>query len=368
MNVSSSVAVTALVVGASLLSAPAAAAPPPALACGDRVEGTVVLTRDLVCATGPGLVLTHGATLDLGGHTLRGSGSGTALLLTAPDAWPPEPVTVENGVVRDWELGLETYDSAATVRAVTFDRIERDAVSGLASALTVDAVTVRRSGAGVDFSYNGTGTVTRSRFVDTGLAVYLGQYSQVEVSDTTIERTTIGVACSEGFVLVTRSRLVQNTTAVLFDWCTNSRLHDSELARNGTALATRTPAPYVTGEWEGAQVFRNRFDRNEVAVDLRENAHLQDNRFTRNGTAFRALTAGNDFPISLFALERNTFDRNGDAVDVDTRIRMQDNVATRNTGWGIHTPAAEDLGGNVAWGNGREPQCTGVVCTGRPRS
>ncbi|MFS0704932.1 right-handed parallel beta-helix repeat-containing protein [Cellulomonas sp. 179-A 9B4 NHS] len=372
MNVSSSVVATALLVGSCVLAAPAAAAPPPAapaLACGDTVTGAVLLDRDLVCTTAPGLVLTRGATVDLGGHTVRGPGEGTGLLIDWPDGESgTDPVTVVNGTVRDWGTGIEVQEATLTLRGMTFDRAAYTAVSGFRSDVTLEDSTIRRTGYGVNVYYYGSLTVARSRFVDNGTGLAGGFNTGMTVTDSTFERNTTGAECSESYAQVIRTRVVRNTTGVSFDWCLGSRLHDSELVRNETAFRTRTPAPYDVGDWEGDQVFRNRFDRNEVAVDLRENAHLQDNRFTRNGTAFRALTAGNDFPISLFALERNTFDRNGDAVDVDTRIRMQDNVATRNTGWGIHTPAAEDLGGNVAWGNGREPQCTGVVCAGRPRS
>ncbi|MFC8192663.1 right-handed parallel beta-helix repeat-containing protein [Cellulomonas sp. NPDC057328] len=371
MNVSSSVVATALVVGSCVLAAPAVAAPPPtaapALACGDTVTGAVVLGRDLVCTTAPGLVLTRGATLDLGGHTVRGPGEGTGLLIHWPDGESgTDPVTVVNGTVRDWGDGIVANEAAVIVRDMTLVDIPGTAVSGFLSDLTVDRTTVRRTGNGVNQFYFGSVTVTASRFVDNGLGVTAGSSGQLTVDGSTFEGNGTGVDCSEAVVRIARTRLVRNTTAVHFDWCIGGELLDSELVRNGTALRTRTPTPWV--DWLGDQVVGNRFDRNDVALDLRENADLRDNVFTRNGTAFRALTADSDFPIRLFTMERNTFDRNGDAVDVDTPIRIQDTVATRNTGWGIHTPAAEDLGGNVAWGNGREPQCTGVVCAGRPRS
>ncbi len=375
MNVSSSVAATALVAGSLVLAGPAVAAPqtasavPSALACGDTVEGAVVLTHDLVCAEGPGLVLSRGATLDLAGHTLRGSGSETALLVDWPSTGADTaPVAVANGTVVGWGNGLAAYEANVTVRDVTFDRIAWTAVSAHpASSVVLESSTVRRSGTGVLGYFFTVLTVTGSRFLDNGTGVVAGSDSGYTVTASTFEGNTQGMVCDESHGEVTRSRFVRNETAVHFDWCSASRLHDSELVRNGTALRTTFRSIHFD-ESEGNQIFRNRFDRNDVAVTLQINAHLQDNRFTRNGTAVTALTAGLQQEIGLIAMERNTFDRNGDAVDVDTRIRMQDNVATRNTGWGIHTPAAEDLGGNVAWGNGREPQCTGVVCTGRPRS
>ncbi|WP_196250779.1 right-handed parallel beta-helix repeat-containing protein [Cellulomonas sp. JZ18] len=369
MNVSSSVVATAFVVASAVLAPPAVAAPPPAppaLACGASVEGTVVLDRDLVCTTTPGLVLTLGATLDLGGHVLRGPGEGTALVVDAGAG--TGPVSVVGGTVRGWAAGLQVHEAQATVRGVTFDGIAGSAVEGLHGAgVTLESSTVRRSGAGVNAWFFSGVTITGSRFLDNGTGVTAGSDSGLTVTGSVFEGNATAVLCDESYAEVRGTRLVRNTTAVHFDWCTSSRLHDSELVRNGVALRTTYPSVH-RDESEGNQVFRNRFDRNDVAVDLRLNAHLQDNRFTRNGVGVRALTAGTLQEIGLIAMERNVLDRNGDAVVVDTKVRMRDNVATRSTGWGIHAPRAVDLGGNVAWGNGREPQCTGVVCAGRPRS
>ena len=58
------------------------------------------------------------------------------------------------------------------------------------------------------------------------------------------------------------------------------------------------------------------------------------------------------------------FVRNGDAVISGLRGDVGDNVAINNVRRGILAPHATDRGGNVAFGNGTEPQCTGVVCSG----
>lgn len=373
MTVPSAVA-TALLVGSLVVAAPAAAATPastapPALACGDRVEGTVVLDRDLVCTGSPGLLLTRGSTLDLGGHTLRGPGTGEAVLVDWAGTEPGTgPVAVVNGTVRDWGTGLEIREAEVAVRGMTFDHITNGAVSSFNSDVTVDRTTVRRSGGGVSGFFYGSVDVSRSRFVDNRSGVSGSHYVPVTVVGSTFERSGGAVSCGESYAQVRRSRFVGNTTAVDLDWCGGSQVHENDMVGNGTAVRTSSPFPHTDTESEGDQIFRNRFHRNDVALDLTLNAHLQDNLFTHNGTAFRALTQGDLAPVGRIAMERNVFHRNGDAVDVDTPVRMQHTVATHNSGWGIHAPQAVDLGGNVAWGNGREPQCTGVVCAGRPGS
>lgn len=69
--------------------------------------------------------------------------------------------------------------------------------------------------------------------------------------------------------------------------------------------------------------------------------------------------------VTDMVLDGNDLRRNGDAIYVDSVAHVHANTAIANTGWGIWTPLATDLGGNVAYRNGTEPQCVGVVCSGR---
>jgi hypothetical protein len=42
---------------------------------------------------------------------------------------------------------------------------------------------------------------------------------------------------------------------------------------------------------------------------------------------------------------------------------LKENVAVHNAAWGIRAQGATDGGGNIAFGNGKSPQCVGVVCS-----
>ena len=66
----------AITLGAALLSPGAAQAAAPR--CGETVTSDTTLTRALRC-TGDGLTVASGVTLDLGSHTLYGSGAGTGV-------------------------------------------------------------------------------------------------------------------------------------------------------------------------------------------------------------------------------------------------------------------------------------------------
>ena len=46
-------------------------------------------------------------------------------------------------------------------------------------------------------------------------------------------------------------------------------------------------------------------------------------------------------------------------------VTLTRNTAIFNRGYGIYAPGATDGGGNRAFGNGKQPQCTGVVCAGQ---
>jgi parallel beta-helix repeat protein len=74
-----------------------------AVACGDTVSESVVLTADLECM-GPGLrIASQGISVDLNGHTISGSGVGTGIAVRSASA----SVTVKNGTIRGFGAGVD---------------------------------------------------------------------------------------------------------------------------------------------------------------------------------------------------------------------------------------------------------------------
>ena len=67
----------ALLVSVALGGTTAAAAP--GVTCGSTVTTDVTLTADLHCPSGDGIILGSNVTLDLGGHSLVGGGSGVGV-------------------------------------------------------------------------------------------------------------------------------------------------------------------------------------------------------------------------------------------------------------------------------------------------
>lgn len=332
----------------------------PGLSCGDTVVGSVRLDSDLTCAEGPGLVLTAGSALDLGGHVLTGPGSGTALEIS-PDE-PFGPVTVRNGTVRDWASGVVSPEGAplVTVQHMRFTR-SGAALTGVSTPFAVESSVFTDNSTGLLVWY-ASATVSDSRFVrnDEGVTVGTGPLT---VTGSSFVGNTQAVLCDEGDVDVRGSRFARNAEGLVLTWCTGSVLEDNELTGNGTALRTSTYVPDASPA-AADRISGNTFVRNTVAADLGVNAVLTGNAFTRNTTALRSVTVGTPFEVVRMEMADNRFERNVDAVYLDAPVAMATTVAVRNSRYGIWAPDATDLGGNVAWGNGVEPQCTGVVCTG----
>src|SRR5262245_21696136 len=83
----------------------------PITACGQVVTTNAVLTTNLLC-TGSGVVVgASGITIDLKGFTLRGSGPYYGI-----DDPGYDRVTVKNGVLRNFDVGVYAYDGADEVR------------------------------------------------------------------------------------------------------------------------------------------------------------------------------------------------------------------------------------------------------------
>jgi hypothetical protein len=335
-----------------------AALAPYGLECGDTVSGTVVLTEDLHCED-VGLVLQPGAVLDLGGHALAGAGrdvDGVALETTFEDA-PGDPVVVRNGEIRDWR---NVFRAVATLEATLHGVVVQDnafVADLIGSRLTFERSTFRGNilvfggfSSGVD--------VTGSVFVDNDTALSVGPPGAANVRRSTFTGNGVALSCSEGDVDVASSTFRRNTTAVAADACA-SAVRDSTFHDNGTAFVSRMVFP--NGSPGTDQIARNRFVRNDIAVEVGVRAVVEDNVFVRNGTGVISQTGGTPFEVEDVVVLRNLLLRNGDGVIVETPSHVGSNTAIRNDGYGLNVPLAYDLTGNVAFGNGID--CVGVDCT-----
>lgn len=83
--------------------APPAAPTPAAVTCGQVLSESTLLTEDLTDCTGDGIVIGASRIIvDLGGHTIDGTGLGTGVVNDGFDT-----VTVTNGTVQDFDTGVQ---------------------------------------------------------------------------------------------------------------------------------------------------------------------------------------------------------------------------------------------------------------------
>jgi hypothetical protein len=368
-----STAVTSLVVAVVTAGvgggvAPASAAT--AVGCGDTVTGDVYLRADLTCP-GSGITVTGDSRVDLRGHRLTGTrGSVGITILGAGE------VRVSNGRLSGWRTGIESGppsddpDPNAELGSAVVDRVSfsdnQVGVDGsgpfLGSGRSRDLLVTRSS-----FTGNSTGVghvfgtlrVETSTFTGNGRAAR-SVTGSLSLRNSVLTGNEVGLVCDETDCLLERSILRDNATGV------SSRTFGATLRHN--TFVGSTVAYASDFDWTGAEVTGNSFAGNGtgVLVGVSSRVTLTRNVFTRNTSAIISTDSApegepDDLPTTA-TLTGNRFHRNQDAVFLHILAELKDNSAVRNTGWGIFAPNATDLGGNTARGNGRSPQCTGVVC------
>lgn len=332
-----------LILLSAVSAGPAAAAPTKAVKCGDTVATTARLTRDLRCGS-LGVTMMPGATLDLNHHRLIGAGrdsGGQAIALDFNEVYIT-PITVKNGSITGWHQVLVTdvTNVHADVSDVTFSA-NGYVIIGPSLMLTVKHSRFLNNTHAASNWEGGLITVSNSAFVGNGLALDTSE-GRIEASSTVFRNNVTAVTTSLG----------------------ESDLRGNTFTGNGTAYRSDMVTPFFDGMYE--TLIDNRFIGNDVAVNIGVGAYLKGNVFQRNTTALTSVSAGSPCEVKILVMEQNTFTRNGSAVYTDAPASLKDTVAIRNRGYGIYAPRATDLGGNVAYGNGTQPQCTGV-CSGRPR-
>lgn len=342
--------VSAVAVVVSAVS-PAVAQP----TCGAMITGHVRLTADLTCTTDVGLRLAGGATLDLGGHTVRRASPKVASVgvLRVEDA----PVEVRNGRISGWGSGVQAVTETGQMSPLfTVDRVvfsDNDvAVDAYVTVFEITASAFRANETAVE-SWQGDVRM-RDVVLDRNTTGVRAAFGSVSVSRAVFTRNTFAAGCTEGGLEIDHAQFVANATGVSSSWC-GADVVDSSFVRNTTAFT----ADYMSGF---PSVRGSVFLHNGTAVRLALGGIVVDNDFRHNGTGIVW-----DYPDIYpdwyeLRITGNRLSHNGDAVVVPIGVSVGANVAVHNTGWGINTPEATDLGGNIAYGNGREPQCVGVVC------
>lgn len=316
------------------------------------VTGDVVLTADVDCGAGLAgvLIVAPGATVDLGGHVLRGRvelGAGA---------------TLRGGAV----------DGSAALSALPFSCVS------LASGSALDGVEVRGCREAVMAAGFAAGArIERSWLHDNGEGFYGPQErpsTGLVVRATTFERNGIGaVLTAAGDALVTGSTFRGNGQGVVIAHpllvpASGQQVVQNAFLRNGIGVRVSSPTFWAGG---GATIERNTFNDNRssgIHLELaRGSVAVTGNVLANNGDEAtpRALADGTtivpDDGITAYGYQW-VDSSTGLAVQGLAGVTIAGNRAVRNADLGIEAVGAVDGGGNRAAGNGDPAQCAGVAC------
>jgi hypothetical protein len=357
-----------LAAGAFLLTTPAVAAASPHVACGATLTTNTTLTHDLHCPSGPGLILVGNITLNLGGHGLYGA-TDTYPGYDAIQTEVGDTVHVTNGRIQEWFQGItqnENEEGASTtdVSHVTFVH-ENTSFAANNTTYSVTNSTFEYDTFGV-FGMEGFGTVTHSNFYQVGTAIDDWEGGNVDVSYDTFsgpsgasDQAGGGVFYSEAGGTISHCAFT-NVKRAVSTFFTGANLIDSTISGATTAYELDFEA--------GGLLTGDTFTHNATNVDVELFAAVRayNNLFEYSGPNefYVAPPDPGDMLSSSNVLVGNKFYKNrGNGVDINLPgSSFKLNKAIDNTGHGLVAPGSIDLGGNVAYGNLKKPQCIGVVC------
>src|ERR671914_115991 len=388
-----------------------AAPTPKAVSCGEVLTTSTLVTNSLTDCLADGLVVgAAGITIDLDGNMIDGDalGGGVGIRNSRLD-----DVTVKNGTVQEFEVGVSIDPSARNV--VSEINAQLNGLAGIQLSGAADAsVRTNTLTAGEGDGIALVGGTQRTLVRDNTLTANLGRGIFLEnSSDNRIEQNSVSASADVGISLEgsRNNRLVRN------DLSANVGGIEVQLLSHGTLIERNTLSAgeggINVGDSNGAQLLDNVVGQTTAtgitltasngAVlrrnDLRFNdggIELSDSSGARIEANNASGTTGTGIAIDGASLNivvtRNAVGSNGGAgmeitatapqgqgvlIDRNTALSNGDdgiiiegnghtivaNTAHLNGAWGIYSNGGNvDGGGNLAAGNVEPPQCFGVVC------
>jgi parallel beta-helix repeat protein len=334
--------------------------------CGATLTTDTKLSKNLTCS-GPGLTLAPGVDLDLGGHTISGNAAvdGTAIRIL-----PGADSTISNGTVRGFRDGIryDGGDDPSVTNTITLDRLQvRDAAVNLTTGtFVVSRSTLRNAPVSMwvaDFratdstfdksSITGemlTITLDRSRALGTRIG---DENTQIVIKNSVLDGTGYagGPVWCGGGVRIEKS-IVRDFVQPIYayNFCTLDVVGSTFVNMSNGA---------VVGELSDRahRISGSTFRRSGVAVQG-SSLEIENSTFVRNTTGVLV-----DDPTGSRLIGNSVRDNSDDGIyNAGKGLTLRNNTAVRNGRYGIHAPAANDLGGNKAARNG-QANCVGLTCS-----
>lgn len=298
--------------------ASAAGAQPPRtrVYCGQTITASITVANDLTCSGNGLFVGADNVTIDLGGHVLRGDGTGVGVTITSqyPDLLTGD--TVRDGAIRG-------FGSAVSLEAVSGTVLDD-------LTMTNDAGTSGQVIATVPEEYVVNLQVLHSRITgDMGYSVVAGERVRgITFADTLIEGLKTDIYDNDGPVFD-------------HDVFKNAPLSTSLTFRSIVTHSRFIHSPVVSGGALPGDVYQDDvFTGADVALNISDmfSEQVTDNVFADNRIG---VWLGNPYRNNNDSVTGNLF-LNNKAVGV-----LVDTVS--------HDPMKMTISGNIAIGNGRSP-------------
>lgn len=349
------------------------------VSCGDTITADATLDSDLLDCPNNGIVIgADDITLDLDGHTVDGDGE--------PFKPCPENEFCDGGVVNDGHDGVTVTDGSVREfgSGVFVGKARHSRVLGISSSRnTFFGFLVAESAESLVRDSSGSNNPAPD---GDGLGLF-GSHD-IRVVDNEFRHNHqpgIHIAFGSADNLIEGNLISDSGPGISIEKADRNRVRRNRFVRNGAGLIVAPGSKNViarnhfSGDGDGIAIEKGRgnlVERN-VVVDTRGNAGIYlgldappiggvDNVVRRN--VVRG-SRGDGFAVNKkdnqSVLKRNVASGAGDdGFDVESRsAKLTGNRARRNGDRGIEARRGViDGGGNVASGNGNQPQCTHIAC------
>jgi len=348
---------------------------PVVVTCGEVITTSITVANNLTC---PGDALTiqaDGVTLDLGGHTIRGSGSGLAVNV---DADPNEPqitdVTITNGTIAGFGTAVHFVDTVnATLSSLllTGDGSSTTPVidtghSAFTDNLQITDTRIVHNNGYVMFAQIQLGSLTMSNSHVSDGKMFLSQTGGPTFTGDTFTNAPLTLDIVGG-ATVTGSKFVNSPVV------NDGFGFGHDVFQNNKFTGTATGTALKLADVPEQQVSGNTFSGNDIGVSLSDspNDTISGNIFSHNSTA-GIYFVDNSGPLGsgTLSVSGNTAKYNGTSPDgtidpggvaVEGGIflytprggaTITDNMTAHNGGYGIYAlPPTPGTGTNTSSGN-----------------
>lgn len=354
--------------------------------CGEVITTSITVANNLTCSGNALSIQADGVTLDLGGHTIRGGGTGVGVQLYSPDNPEISNVTVTNGTIAHFGSAVELRETVnPTLSDLTLNnnsgtaRPVIDTARGHVDGLLVTDTRITHTPGDVIFAQLNVGTVTFANTRISGGTVFFSQSDGPTFTGDSFANASVTLDI-EGSTTITGSKFVNSP--VVNDGFGFG--HDVFKNNSFTGAATALTVSDVPTQ----QIVGNTFYNNNIGVSLKDspNDTLSGNTFSHNRTAGIYFVDDNGLlGTGTLTVSGNTARYNGTSPDGTTDpggvavaggiflytpnggATITDNKTAHNGGYGIYALPPTPPGMNTASGNvstGDANQCFPLItCT-----